>query len=84
MKCRSCMQLYKLIQRMHQAELTYSRSLIGIARTNVSNIGNTEGAKYISQGIGELPMIIGEAHSKISCILVEAESKLKTVLYNIK
>lgn len=81
---RSVMNLIKLVMKFHQAEAAYSRSLLAISRINISSIGSSEGYKVAADGIAELPMVIGGAHSQISHSLLECEAKLKSVLGRFK
>ena len=81
---RSSLHLLKFVQKLHQVEEAYSRSLLSVSRMTMSNIGHTDGFRYASECLCELPMSVRSAHSKISQNLAECESSLTNVLQKIK
>lgn len=80
----SCMHLLKFVQKLYQAEVSYSRNLLSVSRLNMSNIGHTDGFRYASECLCELPMSVRSAHSKIAQTLAESESSLNGVIVKIK
>lgn len=78
------MHLLKFVQKLYQSELAYSRSLLAVSRLTVSNIGHTDGFRYASEGLCELPMAVRGAHSKIAQTLAESEASLTTIISKIK
>lgn len=81
---RSCMHLLKFVQKLYQAEIAYARSLLAVSRLSMSNIGHTDGFRYASEILCELPMAARGAHSKIAQILAESESSLNSIIQKIK
>ncbi|GMH33992.1 hypothetical protein BSKO_01826 [Bryopsis sp. KO-2023] len=81
---KSVNNMLKLVMKLHQVEIGYSRSLIAVARMAVPNIGSSEGCKVAADGMAELPMVVGGAHSVISQTLVECETKLRSAMNKIK
>ncbi|CAD7696125.1 unnamed protein product [Ostreobium quekettii] len=74
---RSVEQMLKFVQKLYQANVAYSRAMMNAARAAVSSMGTSADWKCASDGISELPMVVGGAHSQISQVLVECTAKLQ-------
>ena len=78
------MHLLKFVQKLYQSETAYSRALLAVSRMSVSNVGHTDGFRYASECLCELPMTVRSAHTKIAESLAECESSLNNVIRKIK
>ena len=77
-------QLLKFVQKLNQANVIYSRSLMNVARSTLSSISSGDNWKCASEGLSELPMVVGGIHSQMSQALAECMAKLQGVLKSMK
>lgn len=80
---KACIDLISYLKRLHRTETLYCASLMESAKQGVSNLGEKDGFREVTQAVIELPIKIHNAHSAIAQKLTDSIEQVEEVIKGI-